>query len=325
MTPLSGGAGGDILLLGAGGQLGYELARVLPELGSLTAWTRADCDLANPAAAREKINAFAQARRPWLIVNAAAYTAVDRAESETETARAVNAEIPGVLGGIAARTGALLTHYSTEYVFDGKSARPYRESDAPAPLNVYGQTKLEGERALLASGARSLILRTSWVFGAHGGNFLKTMLRLAGERDTLGVVADQRGAPTSAAWLAQVTRLMLRRYRESQRAGQGGLFRDGLYHLTAAGETTWHDYAAHIFSRARQAGVALRLRPENLVALTSREYKTPAARPENSLLDNRLALSVFGFSRPDWKEGVDAVLREILPAFPEGKPRAGEC
>ncbi|MDR3054910.1 MAG: dTDP-4-dehydrorhamnose reductase [Zoogloeaceae bacterium] len=291
-----------ILLLGCNGQLGFELQRALAPLGQVIALDHHACDLSDPAALRRQITEH----RPGIIVNAAAYTAVDRAESEPEMANAVNALAPGVLGEAAARAGALIVHYSTDYVFDGQSAEPYQESDAPNPLNVYGQSKLAGEQALRASGAKHLIFRTSWVFGAHGNNFVKTMLRLATERETLNVVADQYGAPTSAALLAEVTAQILTQYRPAEQ------FPFGLYHLTASGATNWHAYAARVIAAARGAGRPLKLAADGLNAIPASAYPLPAARPANSRLDCSLLQRAFGLQLPSWQAGVDRVLQEIL-------------
>ncbi|GHT96940.1 NAD(P)-dependent oxidoreductase [Betaproteobacteria bacterium] len=296
-----------ILLTGCNGQLGFELQTALTALGlPILALNHQTCDLSDHAALRRLL----AEHRPSIIVNAAAYTAVDRAETEPELANAVNALAPGILGEAAAAIGALVVHYSTDYVFDGQSAEPYRESDAPNPLNVYGHSKLAGERALQASGAKHLIFRTSWVFGAHGNNFAKTMLRLAAERETLNVVADQYGAPTSAALLAEVTAQILREYLSSE------TFPFGLYHLTASGATNWHAYAAHVIAAARDfygnARPSLKLAADGLNAITASAYPLPAARPANSRLDCSLLQRRFGLRLPPWQEGVDRVLQQIL-------------
>ncbi|MDR3322986.1 MAG: dTDP-4-dehydrorhamnose reductase [Zoogloeaceae bacterium] len=300
-----------ILLTGCQGQLGFELQRSLALFGPLVALDRQTGDLADPAALVRQIAEL----RPRILVNAAAYTAVDKAESDAATAYAINAEAPGALGEAAAKVGALVVHYSTDYVFDGQSERPYREDDAPNPVSVYGASKLAGERALQASGAAHLIFRTSWVFGAHGGNFLKTMLRLAAEREALKVVNDQFGAPTSAALLADATALILARYfvgGRYQRTTEPDAFPSGLYHLTAAGATSWHDYAAYIVAAARRAGKPLKLTPDGLTPIPGVKYPTPAQRPANSRLDCGRAEQAFGLVLPPWEQGVEYVLRQIL-------------
>lgn len=242
---------------------------------------------------------------PDVIVNAAAYTAVDRAESEPEAARQINALAPGVLAEEAKARGALLVHYSTDYVFDGAGS-DWRFEDAPTgPLSVYGKTKLEGEQRIAASGADALVLRTSWVYAARGGNFAKTMLRLAAEREQLKVVADQIGAPTGADLLADVTAHLVR-----------ATLRDralcGIYHAVASGETSWHAYARHVLGRARDKGLALKVQPEQVEALPSSAYPTPAPRPLNSRLDNHKLQDRFGLVLPHWQVGVDRLLEEIL-------------
>jgi dTDP-4-dehydrorhamnose reductase len=296
-----------ILLTGCNGQVGFELQRALAPLGRIVALDRRACDLADPDRLRRRLDELFAAHRPAVIVNAAAYTAVDRAETEPELANAVNALAPGVLGEAAARAGALVVHYSTDYVFDGAASGAYREEDAPNPLNVYGRSKLAGERALAASGARRLIFRTSWVVGAHGANFAKTILRLAAERTRLDVVADQYGAPTSAALIAEVTLLALRR---RAKAPEG--FPLGLYHLTAAGETNWHDYAAFILAEAQKAGIALKLTAAGLTPIPARDYPLAAARPANSRLDSSRLQRALDLRLPPWQQGVRQTLRRIF-------------
>jgi dTDP-4-dehydrorhamnose reductase len=301
-----------ILLLGCNGQLGFELQRALSPLGSVVALDRRACDLVDLSALRHRVDALIAEYHPDVIVNAAAYTAVDRAETEPERAKAVNAYAPGALGEVAAHHGTLVVHYSTDYVFDGQSATPYRESDIPNPLNVYGQTKLAGECALQESGAKYLVFRTSWVFSAHGSNFIKTMLRLATEREELSVVTDQCGAPTSAALLADTTALILYRYRQALCDETADAFPYGLYHLTASGVSTWFDYAAQIFAAARAAGRPLKLKENGLRAIQTRDYPLPAARPANSRLNCRHLQDVFKLRLPPWQEGVEYTLRQIL-------------
>lgn len=286
--------------------MGFELRRALAPLGKLLAFDRPSFDLADPETLRRRVAEY----RPGVIVNAAAYTAVDKAETEADIAHAVNAVAPGVLGEAAAAIGALVVHYSTDYVFDGTAKDAYQEEDVPNPLNVYGQSKLAGELALQASGAQFLIFRTSWVVGAQGGNFAKTILRLAAERETLNVVDDQYGAPTSAALIAQTTARILRRYRQRMREAEDFPF--GLYHLTAAGATSWHAYAAFILAEAQKAGYALKLTAEGLKPVPSRAYPLPALRPANSRLDCARLQQVFDLRLPPWQLGVRQTLRRIF-------------
>lgn len=292
-----------ILLTGCNGQLGFELQRALAPLGEVVALDHAHGDLADPDALRALVRDIS----PQIIVNPAAYTAVDKAEGQSELAFAVNATAPGILGEEAARLGAWVLHFSTDYVFDGAQSAPYTETDTPNPQNVYGRSKRAGELALIASGASALILRTSWVFGAHGGNFARTILRLAGERESLDVVADQVGAPTSAALLADISAQLI-----AQSTHWAGNFPFGLYHVAAGGETTWYDYARHVVERARQAGKALKLRPEAIRAIASAHYPLPASRPANSRLDTQKFRQTFGLHLPDWRLGLDHVLAQLL-------------
>ena len=311
-----------ILLLGAQGQLGHALAQALPVLGEVLAFGRQQADLAHADALR----ALLDQHQPQLIVNAAAYTAVDKAEQEPDLAQAINAQAPGVLAQWAAAHGAVLVHYSTDYVFDGRSPRPYTEADAPAPLSVYGQSKWSGERAVLAAAGRHLVFRTSWVVGAHGGNFLKTMLRLGAERDSLRVVADQHGAPTSTELIAHTTVQVLQQMRApalvanpkveaSQPRNAPWIPADdprwGLYHLAAAGETTWHAYACHVMARATTLGWPMRASALRIEAIATDQYPLPAPRPANSRLNTQHLQSRFGLSLPDWQEGVDAVIDSL--------------
>lgn len=293
-----------ILLTGKEGQVGFELQRALAPLGEVVAVDRHDCDLANPEAIRRLLAGV----EPSVIVNPAAYTAVDRAESEQELAQAINGVAPGVLGDEAVRRGALVVHYSTDYVFDGAKDGAYSEDDAPNPQSVYGKTKLAGERALQGSGADHLIFRTSWVFGAHGGNFAKTMLRLAAERDGLKIVADQFGAPTPAALLADVTAQILGRYKREGRVG----FPFGLYHLVAGGCTSWHEYAQTVVRAAVSAGKPLKVTADQVLPIATSDYPLPAPRPSNSRLDTRHLRQTFGLELPRWQSGLDHVLQQIL-------------
>jgi dTDP-4-dehydrorhamnose reductase len=296
-------AADPILLLGANGQVGYELARALPRIGRVVALERQAADLGAPERLREVVLGY----RPRIIVNAAAYTAVDRAETDAAMAGTVNAVAPGVLAEVAEALGAVLVHYSTDYVFDGEKPLPYTETDAPNPRSIYGRTKLEGERAVARAG-RHLILRTSWVFGAHGANFLKTMLRLAAERESLRVVADQVGAPTSAALIAATTSSVL----EALQGAPAGDPRFGLYHLAAGGETSWHGYARYVLARAAAGGWPLKAGPEAVAAITTADYPLPTRRPANSRLDTAKLRRAFSVDLPDWRAGVDAVLAELL-------------
>ena len=291
-------------ITGANGQLGFELQRALAPLGEVMACSRDACDLSNP----DSIRAAVRAVKPDVIFSAGAYTAVDKAEAEPDLARAVNTSAPGILGEEAAKRGALVIHYSTDYVFDGAKSSAYYEEDATNPLGLYGKTKLEGEKALAASGADHLIFRTSWVFGAHGKNFIKTILRLASSRDELRIVADQFGAPTGASLLADASTHIAARYLRDGR----GNFPFGLYHLAAGGETSWHGFAQHIVAKATAADLKLQATPERILPITTPEYPTPAARPENSRLDTSKFRTAFGLHLPDWKHGVDQVVDVLL-------------
>ena len=293
-----------ILLTGKHGQVGFELQRTLAPLGEICAVDYADCDLADASA----VSALVRAVKPDLIVNSAAYTAVDKAESEPERAHTVNAVAPGVLGEESVKLGAWVVHYSTDYVFDGTKLGAYTEDDLTNPLSVYGRTKRDGELALQASGVRHLIFRTSWVVGAHGRNFAKTILRLAHEREHLTVVSDQYGVPTSATLLAEVTAQSV---RQKQREGDDN-FPFGLYHLVASGETNWCDYARFVVSEALAAGQSLKLSPEAIRAIPSSEYPTAAKRPANSRLNTSRFRDHFDSELPDWQNDVRHVLQRIL-------------
>lgn len=293
-----------ILLTGKNGQLGFELQRALAPLGEVVAVGTQDCNLADAEALRALVRRVA----PDVIVNPAAYTAVDKAESDEGTARAINAVAPTILGEEGAKLGALVIHYSTDYVFDGTKRGAYTETDVPAPQSVYGRTKLEGEQGLAAANPRHLILRTSWVVGAHGGNFAKTMLRLAGEREKLTVVADQFGAPTSAALLADVSAHLVREYA---RTG-GADFPYGTYHVASGGETSWHGYAQFVVGEALAAGKALKATVDAIAPLSTDQYPTPARRPLNSRLDTTRFRTTFDLRLPPWQDGVRHVLRQIL-------------
>ena len=294
-----------ILLLGKNGQIGWELQRSLAPLGDLVALDRHSTDHCGDFSNLPGLAATVRALRPDVIVNAAAHTAVDKAESEPDLARTVNALAPGLLAQEAAQLGALLVHYSTDYVFDGSGSRPWTEADAPAPLSVYGRTKLEGEQLIQAAGPNHLILRTSWVYAARGGNFAKTMLRLAQERERLTVIDDQFGAPTGADLLADVTAHAIRQLR--QRAGDAGL-----YHLVAGGETSWHGYAKHVLAQAERAQSAIKIIAKEVAPVPTSAFPTPAQRPLNSRLDTAKLQATFGLRLPAWQQGVDRMLAEIL-------------
>lgn len=293
-----------ILLLGKDGQVGWELQRSLAPLGELLALNSKSLDYCGDLANLQGLAQTVQAWAPDLIVNAAAYTAVDKAESERAQAHRVNAEALEVLAQAAARSGALLVHYSTDYVFPGDGQTPWREEDVVGPLNVYGHSKLAGEHAIRASGCSHLIFRTSWVYAVRGFNFAKTMLRLAGERDTLGVIDDQFGAPTGAELIADVTAHAVVAWRSKPELG-------GLYHLAAAGETTWCGYARYVIELAEQAGIELKVKAQAVSALTTDAYPTPARRPANSRLDTQKLEKAFGLQLPDWRLGVARMLTEI--------------
>ena len=295
-----------VLLLGANGQLGWELQRGLAPLGEVIALGREGtgaypADLAEP----ERLRALVDHLTPDVIVNAAAHTAVDKAESEPELARAINATAPGVLARAAAARGAWLLHYSTDYVFDGSGQQPRSEDAATGPLGVYGQTKLEGEEAIRASGCRHLILRTSWVYAARGGNFAKTMLRLAQERERLTVIDDQIGAPTGADLLADLSAHALR-------GALADPAKAGTYHAVAAGETSWHGYARFVIDTARALRPDLPLKVHTIDPVPTSAFPTPARRPHNSRLSTKKLQDAFGLHLPHWQTGVRRLLQEIL-------------
>lgn len=297
-----------ILLTGAGGQVGFELARSLAPLGELQTSTRtgrlpggAEClrlDFAEP----EQIAETVRLRRPAVVVNAAAYTAVDRAEDEPEAAFRANADSVGALASACAEIGALLVHYSTDYVFAGSARAPISEQEPTDPLGVYGASKRAGEIAILESGCAHLLLRTAWVYAARGHNFLRTMLRLGAEREQLSVVDDQRGAPTPARWIAAATAALLARADLEAQPQE-------LLHLTAGGECSWHDFAAAIFERAQGAGLLARV--PQLRAIATADYPTRARRPAYSRLDCRLLAKRHGLALPDWRIGLEQVIAEL--------------
>ena len=296
-----------LLLLGRTGQVGHELETVLAPLGQVIALDRTDADLSDP----ESLRAVVRAHRPHAILNAAAYTAVDRAESELDLAMLINGVSPRVLAEEARDLNAFLVHYSTDYVFDGRKMDPYHEQDAPNPLSSYGRSKLAGERAVVAAGGKHLILRTCWVVGAHGINFLKTILCLAADRGTIRVVADQQGAPTSAALIAEVTTTLLTSMMQAPLEDH----RWGLYHVAASGTTSWHGYARYLIGRAHEIGMPLRATPEGITAITSADYPTPAERPGNSRLETTRLRTTFPVQLPDWRQGVDQVLEQLKAGY----------
>lgn len=295
-----------VLLVGASGQLGRALRTSLAALGEVRALTRADVDLSTPARLPDAL-APHLVWSPTVIVNAAAYTAVDRAESEPDLAHAVNGAAPGVLAGLAAQSGAALVHYSTDYVFDGSGTRPWSESDPPAPLSVYGASKVAGERAVAEANARHLILRTSWLFSAHGSNFLRTILQLAETRSALRVVDDQVGAPTSVGLVADVTTTLLRTLGTAHDEDP----RWGRYHVAPDGFTSWHGYAQHVVATALRLGRPLALTPDAIAPIPTSDYPLPARRPHNSRLDTHKLRVTFGVTLPDWRVDVDHTLHHL--------------
>ncbi|MBE5252423.1 dTDP-4-dehydrorhamnose reductase [Mixta mediterraneensis] len=292
----------NILLFGKNGQVGWELQRALAPLGNLIALDRHSTDYCgdfeNPTGIAETVRKL----QPTVIVNATAYTAVDKAESEQEKAQLINATTLGALAGAAETCGAWLVHYSTDYVFDGSGDTPWKESDTTAPLNVYGQTKLEGEQAIARNMQRYLIFRTSWVYAARGNNFAKTMIRLAKDRDTLSVINDQFGAPTGADLIADSTAHAIRVALDKPEVS-------GLYHLIAAGTTTWYDYASKVIHYAQSKGIALNVKTINPVSTSA--FPTPAKRPGNSRLDTRKFRETFALTLPDWETGVTRLIDEL--------------
>ena len=296
-----------ILLVGKNGQVGWELQRALAPLGELYALGREDTgDLANT----DRLVAIIREMAPQVIVNAAAYTAVDKAETEVVQAHSINAELPAVLAREAAALNAWLVHYSTDYVFDGLGTEPWIEDSPTGPLSSYGRSKLAGEAAILASGVRALIFRTSWVYASRGHNFVRTVLRLAQERETLDIVADQVGAPTGADLIADVTSLALHQafYAEANEAAALA----GIYHLVAAGETSWYSIARFVLSEAERDGMSLRVTANTLGAIPSEAYPTPAPRPRNSRLATGKLEQAFKVRMPPWQSGIQRMLQEIL-------------
>lgn len=295
----------NILLFGKGGQVGWELQRSLSVLGTVTALDHDSADHCGDFSNPEGVAATVRALRPDVVVNAAAHTAVDKAESEPELARLINATTPGAIAREAAQLGAWMVHYSTDYVFDGSGTAPWGETDATGPLSVYGRTKLEGEQLIQQATPRHLILRTSWVYAARGGNFAKTMLRLAQERERLTVIDDQWGAPTGADLLADITAHAIRHLaRHPEDAG--------LYHAVAAGETTWNGYAKYVIAQAQKAQAAIKIIANEVAPVPTSAFPTPAMRPHNSRLNTSKLQTTFGITLPHWQTGVARMLTEIL-------------
>ena len=296
-----------ILLLGKNGQVGWELQRGLAPLGEVLALDRHSFQYCGDLAKLEQLAQTVLAYKPDFIVNAAAHTAVDKAESEPELAKVLNTDAPAALAKAAAQVGAWLVHYSTDYVFDGSGTHSRQEGEGTGPLSVYGQTKLDGEKAIVASGCKYLIFRTSWVYAARGGNFAKTMLRLAQEREKLTVINDQHGAPTGADLIADVTAHAIRRLLNTQ-----NISFSGVYHLVAAGETTWHGYASHVIEKAKAIKPGLPITAIDVAPVPTSAFPTPASRPLNSRLCTDKIKQAFGLVLPPWQQGVDRMLAEIL-------------
>ena len=290
----------NILLLGKDGQVGHALQALLPALGKVTAWDQQDVDFLDLEGLREKLATV----KADVIINAAAYTAVDRAQTDASTAHCINASAVKVLAAHAAHAGALFVHYSTDYVFDGEKPSPYVESDQTNPQSEYGKSKRAGELAALGSGCKALVFRTSWVFSSHGGNFIKTILRLAAERESLNVVADQIGAPTSARLIAETTVRAIP-------VAHSGTLPPGLYHLTAAGHTSWHGLASYVVSRAANNGAVLKLQADHIQPIPTEAYPLPAPRPKNSRLDTTFLQDLLKFEFPAWREDVARVVDEL--------------
>ncbi len=298
-----------ILLFGKGGQVGWELQRSLAPLGELIALDSDSSELCGDFTKHAGLADTVRAVRPDVIVNAAAHTAVDKAESEPELARSINALAPQVLAIEAARLGAWLVHYSTDYVFDGSGSTPWVETDPTGPLSVYGRNKLEGETLIAQACPRHLIFRTSWVYAARGGNFAKTMLRLAQERDRLTVIDDQIGAPTGADLLADVTAHAIRQVTEQVDLADTCA---GIYHLVASGETSWYEYAKHVLAQAQIVQPAIKIKATEVLPVPTSAFPTPARRPHNSRMSTEKLQRVFGLTPPPWQTGVNRMLAEIL-------------
>jgi len=295
-----------IIVTGKNGQVGHALVEALAPLCKLHAFDSSEFDLSNAQQIRERI----QTIRPSIIINAAAYTAVDRAETDEVNAFAVNAYGPQIIGQEAAKIGAVVIHFSSDYVFDGKKDAPYVESDKTNPLGMYGASKLQGEKLLLESCPQSIILRTSWVVSSHGANFAKTMLKLAAERESLNVVADQFGVPTPAKLLAQAAMTLVAKLEQD---GQSE-FPFGCYHFAPSGETNWCDYARFVIGESVKLGAALNLAPDNIRPIRTEEYPTPAKRPHNSRLDCSLFQKTFDFTFPSWESGIVEIIQDIYKA-----------
>ncbi len=294
-----------ILLLGCNGQVGWELQRSLAPLGTLLACDRQQADLSD----LHGLELLLRREQPNIIVNAGAYTSVDKAESDIASARRINAEAPAVLAQAARELDAWLVHYSTDYVFDGSGNQPILEDTPTAPLSIYGQTKLEGEQAIRASGCNHLIFRTSWVYATRGANFAKTMLHLAKDREELRVIADQHGAPTSAELIADITSLALLRLACD---AELRVRASGTYHLVASDETSWHRYAQFVIGEATRLGANLRTSSERIIPITTDEYPLPAKRPANSRLDNGKLQRTFGVALPHWQHHVKRMIQEVI-------------
>lgn len=289
-----------ILLLGKDGQVGRELQRTLLPFGEVTALNRNQADLGNLS----ELDRLLHRLKPDLVVNAAAYTAVDKAENDREAAFRINRDAVAVLAEYAAQNDALLIHYSTDYVFDGQKADAYLETDSTHPLSVYGLSKRAGEESIMLSGCKTMIFRTSWVFSSHGSNFIKTVLRLAKEKNNLNIVADQFGSPTSAELIADVTALAIAAYRSGSLSG-------GIYHLTAGGETNWYSLACHTVDRALANGAVLQLDSSSIRPISTQEYPLPAKRPQNSRLNTTLLSSKLGLELPDWTIHVNRTIDQL--------------
>lgn len=291
------------LIVGGSGQVGWELQRSLAPLGDVVVLPRAALDLGDPGGVAQAMDRH----RPDTVVNAAAYTAVDDAEAQPELADAINHRAVDTLARLAAHRNCWLVHYSSDYVFDGHGTDPFGETHPTGPLNVYGRSKLAGDEAILASGCRHLILRTSWVHASRGKNFVRSILKLARERDGMRIVADQRGAPTSAELIADITAHVLPKAHEDEATS-------GTYHVVAAGETSWHEIAQVVVTEARRLGADLKLSPEAIEPIGSSEYPTPATRPLNSRLETKKLRETFEISLPDWRPGIKRTVAELVAA-----------
>ncbi|SOY49479.1 dTDP-4-dehydrorhamnose reductase [Cupriavidus taiwanensis] len=294
-----------LLITGSNGQLGFELRRSLACLGEVIALDRAACDIAE----REHVRTLLVRHRPDVVVNAAAYTAVDQAEQDSSTASLVNGIAPRWLAETTRDLGGLFVHYSTDYVFDGRHTRPYTEDDTPTPISVYGKTKLEGERAVMAAGGPAIVLRTAWLAGAHGSNFLKTILARARTHERLQVVANQIGTPTTAALVADATAHILARH---WLAGDPSAFPTGVYHLAAGGETSWHAYACEILRFARACGATLQAGPDDVEACISQDPPSQAVRPAYAVLDSTRLCDTFGVRLPSWEQGIHWLVEQLI-------------